>query len=72
MIADLLMILVAVVGAGILLGIQHRAHIRAELQAQEDALAEVQELYAAWATMRARRPGDRAPSALDRRDRLPF
>jgi hypothetical protein len=71
MIADLLLILVAGAGAGVLLAIQHRLHVRAELEADEAALTEVQELYAAWARLRAQ-SGEREPSGLDRRDRLPF
>jgi hypothetical protein len=72
MVLALMAIMTAGVAGGILLAIQHRAHVHAEQQADEDALAEVQELYAAWAIVLARRPGGGEPSGLDRRDRLPI
>jgi hypothetical protein len=68
----LLTILTMGAAGGILLTIQHYAHLHARLQADEDALAEVAELYAAWAMMRDRPPGGEGPSALDWRDRLPM
>lgn len=71
MITDLLLVLITGAGAGGLVAVLHHAHARAELQADEEALAEVQGLYAAWARMRGQ-TGGREPSALDRRDRLPF
>jgi hypothetical protein len=45
--------------AGILLTVWRDEHIHAEWQADEDHLAEVQELYAAWTMIRARPPGGR-------------
>jgi hypothetical protein len=68
----LLIILALGAAAGALLTKLYQAHARAELQAEEDALAEVQELYAARARMRAHPPpGGQGPSALDHRDWLP-
>jgi hypothetical protein len=66
----LLVIPALATAAGILLVKQHQAHLQAELQADEDALAEVHELYAAWARMRPHPPGGQGPSALDHRDWL--
>lgn len=57
--------------AGILLTIRQYEHRQAERQADEDYLAEVQELYAAWAMIRARRSGDHRPSGHDPCDRTP-
>jgi hypothetical protein len=74
MITNLLVLLtVLAMGAvaGILLTIWRYEHIHAERQADEDHLAEVQELYAAWAVIRARPPGGQGPSGLDPRDRIP-
>jgi hypothetical protein len=73
MIIDLLavlMILGAGITAGILLTVGHRAHVRAERQAEEDRLAEQQELYAAWAMIHAHGHGGLGPSAVDPRDRI--
>jgi hypothetical protein len=58
--------------AGILLSVWRREHLRAELQADEDRLAEQQEQYAAWARLHTNRPGGEGPSAVDPRDRLPI
>ena len=74
MIINLLAVLVILATgavAGILLTIQHYEHLAAEMRADEDALAEVQELYAAWAMIRAYSPASHEPGALDPRDRLP-
>ena len=71
MIIDLLTVLLilgAGVTGGILLTVAHRAHVRAERQAEEDRLAEQQELYAAWAMIHAHPRG--GPSGVDRRDRM--
>ncbi len=65
----LLTILGAGAVAGILLTIQHYEHIRAELQADEDQLAEQQELYAAWGMIHAHPRGGQGPSAFDPHDR---
>jgi hypothetical protein len=72
MIIDLLtvlMILAAGITGGILLTVAHRAHVRAERQAEEDRLAEQQELYAAWAMIHGRPHGGHGPIAVDPRDR---
>jgi hypothetical protein len=72
MIIDLLavlMILAAGITAGILLTFGHREHVRAERQAEEDRLAEQQELYAAWAMINRHPRGGLGPSAVDPRDR---
>lgn len=58
--------------AGMLLTVRHFEHIQAERQADEDRLAEFQELYAAWAEIRARESGGRRPSGHDPRDRIPI
>jgi len=73
MIIDLLtalLILGAGITAGILLTIAHREHIRAERQADEDRLAEQQELYAAWAMIHGHPHGGQGPSGVDPRDRM--
>jgi hypothetical protein len=57
----LLAILAAGAAAGILLTIRHYEHVRAEQQADEDELAELRELYAAWAVIRSRRLGGKGP-----------
>jgi hypothetical protein len=75
MIIDLLALLIILAtGAvvGILLTIRHYEHRRAELQADEERLADVHELLAAWARLRKENPGGREPSAIDSRDRLPI
>jgi hypothetical protein len=73
MILDLLSVL-AILGAGmmagILLTIAHREHVRAQRQAEEDRLAEQQELYAAWAMIHGHPHGGLGPSAVDPRDRM--
>jgi hypothetical protein len=73
MIIDLLtvlMILGAGVAGGVLLAIARREHVRAERQAEEDRLAEQQELYAAWAMIHGHPHGGQGPSAVDPRDRI--
>jgi hypothetical protein len=67
----LLMVLATGAVAGILLANRHYEHRRAELQADEERLADVKELLAAWARLRKENPGRREPSAVDSRDRLP-
>jgi hypothetical protein len=71
-----LLALLAILGVAAAAGIQlrswHREHLRAELQAEEDRLAEQQEQYAAWARLHAHRPGGQGPIAVDPRDRLPI
>jgi hypothetical protein len=57
--------------AGILLTVRRSQHIHAEWQAEQERQAEAQELYAAWALIRARQPGVHQPSAFDPRDRIP-
>jgi hypothetical protein len=57
---------------GVLLTVRHYGHIEAERQAEEDRLAEMEELYAAWATIRKRPPGGQGPSAFASRGRHPF
>lgn len=54
---------------GILLSIWHREHLRAERQAEEERLAEQQELYAAWATIHGHPRGGDGPSGVDPHDR---
>lgn len=63
--AGIFLLAVLVAGAvGILVGIrltiERYERIRAQRQADEERLAEVEELYAAWAALRNR---DRQPSA---------
>jgi hypothetical protein len=73
MIIDLLtalLILGAGVTAGILLTVAHREHVRAERRAEEDRLAEQQELYAAWAMIHAHGSGGLGPSGADPHDRM--
>jgi hypothetical protein len=73
MIIDLLTVLLilgAGVTAGILLTVARREHIRAERQAEEDRLAEQEEMYAAWAKIHAHPPGRNGPSGVDPRDRM--
>jgi hypothetical protein len=73
MIIDLLTVLL-ILGAGItgvvVLTVAHRAHVRAERQAEEDCLAEQQELYAAWAMVHGHSRRGQGPSAVDPRDRM--
>jgi MFS superfamily sulfate permease-like transporter len=38
--------------AGIVLTVEHYGRVRAQQQADEERLAELQELYAAWAALR--------------------
>jgi len=68
----LLMILATGAVAGILLTVRHYEHRHAERQAEEDRLADVRELLAAWAMLRNDPPDGREPSALSSRDRLPI
>jgi hypothetical protein len=63
----LLMILVGCAAAGILFNARRREHERAEQRAEEERLADRQELYAAWAKVHGREP-----SGVDPRDRLPL
>jgi hypothetical protein len=68
-------VLAAAAAAGRALVLMHRAHLRAERQAEEDALAEHRELYAAWSMIRSRPPqggGGQGPAVLDPRDQLPI
>jgi type II secretory pathway component PulJ len=74
MIIDLLILLTALaIGAlaGILLTVRRYEHRQAERQADEDHLAEVRELYTAWAMIRRRNSGDQGPSGHDPCDRTP-
>jgi hypothetical protein len=73
MIIDLLTVLLilgAGITAGVLLTIARREHVRAERQAEEDRLAEQEELYAAWSMIHAHGPGGLGPLAVDPRDRM--
>ena len=73
MIIDLLTVLLILgtgLTAGIMLTVAHRAHVRAERQAEEDRLAEQQEMYAAWAMIHGRPHGSNGPLAVDPRDRM--
>jgi hypothetical protein len=65
-----LMILGVGTTAGILLTIARREHVRAQRQAEEDRLAEQEELYAAWAMIHGHGPGGLGPLAVDPRDRM--
>jgi hypothetical protein len=73
MILDLLAVL-AILGAGMMAGIlftiARREHVRAQRQAEEDRLAEQQELYAAWAMIHGHPHRSLGPSAVDPRDRM--
>jgi len=74
MITNLLILLtVLAMGAlaGILLTVRQYEHRQAERQADEDHLAEVRELYAAWAMMRRRNSGDQGAGGHDPCDRTP-
>lgn len=74
MIIDLLILLTALAMgalAGILLTVLRYEHRQAERQADEDHLAEVRELYAAWAMIRARKSGDQGTGGHDPCDRTP-
>lgn len=68
----LLTIVAAGAVAGVMLTVRHYGHIEAERQAEEDRLAEMEELYAAWAIIRERPPGGQGPSAFASRGRHPF
>lgn len=57
--------------AGILLTVRQYEHRQAERQADEDHLAEVRELYAAWAVIRSRNSGDQGPGGHEPCDRTP-
>jgi len=73
MIIDLLTVLLILgtgLTAGIMLTVAHRAHVRAERQAEEDRLAEQEELYAAWAMIHTHPHGRQGPSGIDPRDRM--
>jgi len=74
MIINLLILLTALAMgalAGVLLTVRRYEHRQAERQADEDHLAEVRELYAAWAVIRRRNSGDHEPSGHDPCDRKP-
>jgi len=74
MIINLLILLTALAMgalAGILLTVRRYEHRQAERQADEDHLAEVRELYAAWAMIRRRNSGEQRPSGPDPCDRTP-
>lgn len=68
----LLMILSACAAAGILFTAGRREHERAERRADEQRLAEEQELFAPWEKIHARPHGGREPSGVDPLDRLPI
>jgi hypothetical protein len=73
MIIDLLAVLMTLgVGTtgGILLTMARREHVRAERQAEEDRLAEREELYAAWAMIHDHGPGGLGPLGVDPHDRM--
>lgn len=55
--------LAAGAAAGCLMTIEHYERLAARQQADEEELAEVEELYAAWATLRREQPLDRAQLA---------
>jgi hypothetical protein len=55
--------------AAIQLRIWRREHFRAEMQADEDRLAEQRDQLAALALTHEHRPGGLGPSAVDPRDR---
>jgi hypothetical protein len=65
-----LMTLPAGITVGILLTSAHRAHLRAERQAEEERLAEQQELYAAWAMIHSHPHVGHGPSSVDPCDRM--
>lgn len=67
----LLTVLAMAVLAGILLTVRRYEHRQAERQADEDHLAELRELYAAWAMIRRHNPGDQGPGGHDPCDRTP-
>jgi hypothetical protein len=74
MIINLLILLTALAMgalAGVLLTVRRYEHRQAERQADEDHLAEVRELYAAWAMIRTRKSGDQEPGGHDPCDRTP-
>ena len=68
---ELLVILAAGIASGILLVTAYYRHQNAEREADEAALAEVEEIYAAWAQLRTRRngtpPGSPRPGDRQRR-----
>ena len=73
--AVMTVVLAAGAVAGRALVLMHRAHLRAERQSEEDAMAEHRELYAAWSMIRSRPPpggGGQGPAVLDPRDQLPI
>ncbi len=65
----LMMILVACAAAGITFAVRRREHERAERWADEERVADQQELYAAWDRVHAH---SREPFGVDPRDRLPI
>jgi hypothetical protein len=74
MIINLLILLTALAMgtlAGILLTVRRYEHRQAETQADEDHLAEVQELYAAWAMIRMHKSGGQGSGGHDPCDRTP-
>ena len=75
MIIDLLATLMTV-GAcavtGIVFTIQRREHERAQQLADEERVAEEQDLYAAMASIHAYGLGGPEPRSVDTRDRLPI
>ena len=66
----LLIILAACAAVAIMFTIRLREHQLAVERANEEHLAEEQELYAAWARIHAQSHGGREPSGVDPRDRL--
>jgi hypothetical protein len=63
-------VLVLAAGAVIQLRIWRRENFRAELQADEDRLAEQRDQYVAMAMLHTHRPGGLGPSAVDPHDRV--
>lgn len=68
----LLVILATGAVAGVLFTVRYAEHRYTERQADEDRVADVRDLLAAWSRIRNDSPGRREPSALDSRDRLPI
>jgi hypothetical protein len=58
--------------AGILLTVQRLRHCLAELQAEKDQLAEIQQLFTAQDGGRVDSRGRLGPSGIDPRDSLPI